>query len=95
MPVSRSRPPSASPSPGLHGQDPYFQGGAGTRQRRGSSSTSTSRFEEAERARVQLEMARKENEMLAARVRELEGLLRESERGRARDGKVTGKEEIG
>lgn len=71
--VSRSRAPSASPSPLLMSDaQPYF---------------SSNRYEEVERARAALEVAKRENDRLAARVRELEGILRdknEPSRGRER-----------
>lgn len=83
-PLTRSRAPSASPSPRLaHGgpgqhdgqqshQQHYFSTG---RARRGSGASMT-RWEETERAKAVLDLARIENEALIARVRELEGLLK-------------------
>jgi len=57
----------------------YFggQGGVGAAQSPGGGS----RYEEVREAREKLEVARRENERLAAKVRELEAKLREKERG--------------
>ncbi|KAF2097935.1 hypothetical protein NA57DRAFT_76735 [Rhizodiscina lignyota] len=67
-----------------------------------ASGVSTARYEEAAQARMELEEAKKENEALRQRVRELEGLLRgrregttesnvggEAERGEGQSGEVT------
>lgn len=52
---------------------------------------STARYEEAAQARMELEEAKKENETLRQRVRELEAQLRSrrAERSRTRDGAAT------
>lgn len=61
-----------------YNQSPYFAAGGAQGQAagQGMQSPGVSRWEEAKEAKAQLEVARKENERLAARVRELEGLLK-------------------
>jgi len=65
--ASLSRQASDRPSPGFgHGQGgQYFD---------------TNKYEEAQQAKAALEIARKENEKLVAKVRELEAKLKEKEK---------------
>ncbi len=55
---------------------------------------SAARYEEAAQARTELEEAKKENEVLRQRVRELEGLLRRGRRGSATDGGAAARETV-
>ena len=73
--TSLSRQPSDRPSPGFgHGQGgQYFSA-------QGVHSSDSSKYEEAQQARAALEMARRENEKLVAKIRELEAKLKEKEK---------------
>lgn len=66
----------------------YFGGSGGGALAAQSPGGTNSRYEEAREAREKLEGARRENERLAAKVRELEGRLRE--RGRSKGGAAAG-----
>jgi hypothetical protein len=85
---SLSRQASERASPALPFRElaqPTYFGGAGTGPG-AAQSPGGSRYEEVREAREKLEGARRENERLAAKVRELEGKLKEKERGRSQSG---------
>lgn len=67
-----SRQASDRPSPGFgHGQGGQYFSGQGA---------DTNKYEEAQQAKAALELARRENEKLVAKVRELEAKLKEKEK---------------
>jgi len=69
--ASLSRQASDRPSPGLgQGLGGQYFGGH----------TDTNKYEEAQQAKAVLEVARKENEKLVAKIRELEAKLKEKEK---------------